>query len=74
MYKAKKILDYNKNYANLPLMPPPNYHIELCNTNCNHFDRVIPLGQGMCFAKQADYLTDFPPLSGIDNSVIVLCD
>ena len=71
MYKPKKILDYNKNYANLPLMRPPNSHIELCNTNCN---QVIPLGQGMYFTRQAEYLTDFPPLSGIDNSVIMLRD
>ena len=74
VYKPKKILDYSKNYTSPPLMPPPNYHIELCNTHCNHFGRVIPLGQGMCYTKQADYLFDFRPLSGINNSDIVLCD
>ena len=28
---------------NLPLPAPPHYHIEICHTNLNHYDRVIPL-------------------------------
>ena len=32
---------YNNRLKNFPLEYPENYHIELCHTNLNHFDRVV---------------------------------
>ena len=73
VYKPKEILLYNKLHSNLPLQCPPNYHIELCNTNCNHFDRVILLHY--LLSEQLNYIQVFPQLSGIDNTQdIVYCD
>jgi len=72
-YKPKEILLYNELHSNLPLQCPPNYHIELCNTNCNHFDRVILLDH--IVSEQLNYIHDFPQLSGIDDiQNIVYCD
>jgi len=38
LYNSKKVLQCNQIHSNLPLQFPENYHIELCNTNSNHFD------------------------------------
>jgi len=57
-------------YSNLPLPSPHNYHIELCHTNGNHFDRVIPLRQLPELPSNPsyeDYIKDLPTLSGIDD-------
>ena len=35
--------EYDTSLKNLPLPAPPQYHIELCHTNLNHYDRVVPL-------------------------------
>ena len=34
---------YDPTLKNMPLPTPPEYHIEICHTNLNHYDRVIPL-------------------------------
>ena len=69
-YNPKQILKYNPIYSNLPLPSPHNYHIELCHTNGNHFDRIIPLRQLFELPSNPsyeDYIKDLPTLSGIDD-------
>lgn len=34
---------YDIRLKNLPLPAPPQYHIEICHTNLNHYDHVVPL-------------------------------
>ena len=35
--------EYDTSLKNLLLPAPPQYHIELCHSNLNHYDRVVPL-------------------------------
>lgn len=57
---------YIQSGRNFPLPAPANYQIELCHTGLIHFDRVIPINPGLW----EDYLTNFPILSGRDDTEI----
>ena len=55
---------YDDKLKNLPLPAPPQYHIELCHTNLNHYDRVVPLDFS---GHSSAYL---PPLENFWEAVI----
>ena len=40
---TERSYQYNPTLKNMPLPAPPEYHLEICHTNLNHYDRVIPL-------------------------------
>ena len=73
MYKPNNILHYNEFHSNLPLQHSPNYHIELCHTNSNHFDRVVQLSNML--SEQLSYSHSYPQLLGHDDTHNVIhCD
>ena len=51
---------YDDKLKNLPLPAPPQYHIEVCHTNLNHYDRVVPLD----FSETAPAYLPPPKLTG----------
>jgi len=72
-----QFISLHPSYSNLPLLSPHNYHIELCHTNGNHFDRVISLVPRQLFELPSnpsyeDYIKDLPTLPGIDDKENIL--
>lgn len=72
LYSPNRILKYHPLYNNFPLALPPNYHIELCHTNGNHFDRVVPTSQIFGSPHLSYLYSDYPALSGVEDKENVI--